>query len=369
MRLYVHWPFCVSRCSYCDFNSRVASKRFMRDYMRALLAELDLWACRLKDTDTGLRSVYLGGGTPSTLSGKEISGLLGGIAERFGMHEDAEISVEVNPATWTAEDHAAACAGGVNRVSIGVQSLHDPFLSLLGRAHDATDAIRAIRDAKSSGAASVSVDLLFGLPGMDVGLLLNTLREILETKPHHVSLYALTLSEKSPLSRAISRGEISLPDEDDVAEQYLVACEVLSMQGYEHYEISNFCMPGHHSRHNMAYWGREEYLGVGAGAHSFLGRNRFHNTSSLLAYIRAMAEGRLTPQECERIDATGELEENIMLGLRTSLGVPASIIGIESQRLEDLENRGLLRRKEGRVHLTRRGMLVSNALIAEMLPA
>jgi oxygen-independent coproporphyrinogen-3 oxidase len=369
VRLYVHWPFCVSRCAYCDFNSRVAGGRHMRDYMRALLSELDAWARLLAGRQGRLASVYLGGGTPSTLSGEEVSALIGGIAARFDIDYGAEITVEVNPATWTAGDYATACKGGVNRVSIGVQSLHDPLLRMLGRAHDAAEAISAVRDAHRGGATSVSADLLLGLPGMDVKTLLRSLRAILEEGPHHLSLYALTLSERSRLARSIRGGEYTLPDEDEVAEQYLTACEELGTAGFEHYEISNFCLPGHHSSHNMAYWQREEYLGVGAGAHSFLAGRRMHNTTSVLAYLRAAGHGRLALEGCECIDGEGAREEEIMLGLRTSRGVPDNIIGNDTRRLEELEDLGLLRHRDGSVSLTERGMLVSNLLITELLPA
>jgi putative oxygen-independent coproporphyrinogen III oxidase len=341
----------------------------MRDYMDALLAELDTWSFYLHGEDRCLDSIYLGGGTPSTLRGTEVSRLLSDVMARFELAEGVEVTVEVNPGTWAAGDFAAACSGGVDRISLGLQSLHDPFLRLLGRAHDAASAVEAVQNARRGGAASISVDLIYGLPGMNTKILLDSLEGALATGPQHVSLYALSLSEGSPLFRTLRKGRQELPAEEEVADEYLAACEVLDGAGFEHYEISNFCLPGHHSRHNLGYWIREECLGVGAGAHSLLGGCRFSNPPSLLAYMRAVLEGRMVREGWELLDPSGEREEEIMLGLRTSLGVPVSSLEVKEERLEVLEGLGLLRRAGGRVRLTRNGMLVSNAVIADLLPA
>jgi putative oxygen-independent coproporphyrinogen III oxidase len=341
----------------------------MRDYMDALLSELDAWSFFLCGEDRRLDSIYLGGGTPSTLRGAEVSGLLSDVMARFELAEGVEVTVEVNPGTWAAGDFVAACEGGANRISLGLQSLHDPFLRLLGRAHDAVSAVEAVKNARRGGAASISVDLIYGLPGMDTKILLDSLKGVLESGPQHVSLYALSLSERSPLFRALSKGRQVLPAEEEVADEYLAACEALDCAGFEHYEISNFCLPGHHSRHNLGYWIRDEYLGVGAGAHSLLGGCRFSNPPSLLAYMRAVREDRMAWVGWELLDPSDEREEEIMLGLRTSLGVPVSALEVKEERLEDLEELGLLWRAGGRVRLTRHGMLVSNAVIADLLPA
>ncbi len=352
MRLYVHWPFCVSRCAYCDFNTRVGDRRRMRLYLDALLVELDLWAGLLRLGDRPLESVYLGGGTPSTLSGPEASTLLAEVQRRFGLVEGAEVTVEVNPATWSGADFAAARAGGVGRFSIGVQSLHDPTLRVLRRAHTAAEALKAIEDARAVGASSVSADLLYGLPGMDSRMLLADLRRVFAAGVDHLSLYALTLSAATPLARSLARGDLSLPDEDETAEQYLAACEMIGAAGYEHYEISNFCLPGHRCLHNLAYWERKQYLGVGAGAHSLLGGYRLHNRTSLLSYRRELSGGRLPLEGCELIDGRGEREESIMLGLRTSRGVPEGQLAAEEGFRELLQRCGLMHWNGGRVTKT-----------------
>lgn len=369
MRLYLHWPFCLSRCAYCDFNTRVAGKEVMREYHKAIVAEIHAWSCLLAGAEGPLRSLYLGGGTPSTLSGEGVASLVGEAVSRFGIHDGAEMTVEVNPATWSRRDFADACAGGVNRFSIGMQSSDDDILRLLGRAHSSEEAANAVREALHSGADSVSVDLIYGLPGMDEGSLKRTLQEALELHSPHLSLYALTLEEKSPLARRASRGELILPDEEAVANQYMVASSLLQAAGYERYEISNFCMPGHHSRHNLAYWRREEYLGVGAGAHSLLGKCRFNNSSSLLAYMNRLRRGHMAVESAEMLAFEDEREEEIMLGLRTSHGIAQQLVRDGRGHLEELERGGFLTRRGGRVRLTTQGILVSNTVIATLLAA
>ncbi|MBC7230195.1 MAG: radical SAM family heme chaperone HemW [Actinobacteria bacterium] len=366
MRLYIHWPFCRSRCSYCDFNSRVAPGRVVDAYRRALRKELEMWAYLLEGRGGCLRSVYLGGGTPSCLSGAEVAGLLAAVTGAFGLHEEAEVTVEVNPATWSEKDFRDAVEGGVDRLSIGVQSLEDGVLRLLGRPHGAAEARRALRTALSSGARSVGADLLYGLPDPGGRAFRNSLEEVAALGIPHLSIYALTLSEEAPLARRAESGEVALPSEDAVADEYLEACEALDRRGYEHYEISNFCLPGHRCRHNLSYWRREDYLGLGAGAHSMLGGVRFWNQRSVLRYLRVLEEGRLPVAGAERVAGEEAREEMVMLGLRTARGVPERTLRRSRERLRELARAGLLALEGGRVRLTPRGMLVSNAIISEL---
>ncbi len=367
MRLYVHWPFCASRCSYCDFNSRVAERVVMYAYREALLSEAATWVRRLTREQRSLLSLYVGGGTPSTLSGEELAALIGDLLrEGFTLIPGAEITVEVNPATWSRGDFEAARAGGVNRFSVGVQSLDDGILRKLGRAHNAAQALEAVRDAQDTG-ARVSVDLLYGLPGGGQDGMERTLRAVLDMRPHHLSLYALTLEEGVPLAERVRCGEVALPDEDACAYQYLAALGLLEKYGYRQYEISNYCLPGFHSRHNLAYWKREEYLGLGAGAHSFIRGRRFHNHRSLLRYIRCGGSGSEEAEGREPLPAGEEREEEIMLGLRTTEGIQAGLLEGKGALLLEMERWGLLGRRGNRVALTPRGMLVSNAVIAELL--
>lgn len=366
MRLYVHWPFCVSRCSYCDFNTRAAGGRVVAAYAAALRKELVLWSGVLKSC--GMRSLYLGGGTPSTLRGEEIADLLTFCRRLFPLREAAEVTVEVNPATWGERDFAAALRGGVTRVSIGVQSLHDGVLRMLGRPHDAHDAIAALRAARRAGCESISLDLMFGLPEECGNHFLRDLEEALLLRPHHVSIYALEVSQRTRMGKGIFRGELHLPEDDRVAYEYREGARMLRNAGYMRYEISNFCLPGHQCRHNLAYWRREPYLGTGAAAHSLFKGWRFYNLESVLAYNRCLQDGVIPVAGVTRITEQDARSERIMLGLRTARGVPAALLK-ETKALEDLEKYGLLGREGDRVRLTEKGMLLSNPVIAEIMPS
>jgi oxygen-independent coproporphyrinogen-3 oxidase len=368
MRLYIHWPFCVSRCGYCDFNSRVADRRVMRDYRKALVREVKIWSSLLCGGGSGLQSLYLGGGTPSTLSGDEASALLQEVAGSFSLPSGAEVTIEVNPASWTNRDFARAKAGGFNRFSIGVQSLDDRVLRLLGRPHGSIQAREAVCRAMEIGGAAVSVDLLYGLPLGGCESLQNTVNEVLSWRPQHISTYALTLEEKVPLRKRLAEEGLVMPEEDEVAEQYFLIQERLEGAGYLHYEISNYCLPGYQSRHNLAYWRREDYLGVGAGAHSLLGKCRFHNTPSLLGYMSRIGQGCLAVEGCEFLDHKEEQEEEIMLGLRTREGIPETLLEGARVDLDGMERLGLLKRRAGKVALTPKGMVLCNAVLVELIP-
>jgi len=367
VRLYLHWPFCRSRCHYCDFVTRVAGAGVQRSYLRALLREMEMRACQ--SSKRGLRSVYLGGGTPSTLSGEEVGELLRRACGLFGRVGEPEVSVEVNPGTWECRDFLLAGKAGVNRVSIGIQSMDDTCLRLLGRSHDAGRGERAVRDAVRAGIPSVSVDLLCGLPVEFGHRPRLDLERVLELEPHHVSIYTLTLSARNRMGRAVAAGELHLPDEDRVAECYLQLSEMLRVAGYQHYEISNFCKPGHACRHNQAYWRREEYLGLGAGAHSFLSGRRYRNTESLLIYRRRLEDGRWPAVEMEPVEGESEYFERVMLGMRTARGIPRRLLRGKEDRLRELQAHGLIADEGGRVRLTEPGMLLCNAVIVELLGA
>lgn len=367
MRLYVHWPFCLRRCPYCDFTARTADARLMQAYASALRKELEIRAAVTR-RDGPLRSLYLGGGTPSTLSGRELGELVSLVRRLFGLRGDAEMSVEVNPATWRTEDFREAQLAGVNRVSIGAQSMDDSCLRRLGRLHASGEVRQAVRSARRAGISYISMDLLYGLPNGWGGNLRRDLERVLHLEPHHLSLYALTVHPGTPLGKAVRHGEIHLPDEDEVAEEYLEAVEILESEGYLQYEISNFSLPGYECRHNLAYWRREEYLGVGVDAHSLWRGRRFQNRDRILGYLKELERGALPVAEERRVEGEDAREERIMLGLRTSRGIPERLLG-RPGRVAEMESLGLLRREGGRVILTPRGMMLSNAVIVELLCA
>jgi oxygen-independent coproporphyrinogen-3 oxidase len=354
MRLYIHWPFCISRCAYCDFNSRLADRRTMSRYREAMNREAHFWSCLIDDSERELESVYLGGGTPSTLDGREVGHMLKELTRGFKICADAEVSIEINPATWSYDDFSEAKAGGFNRFSIGVQSLDDDVLRILGRSHSASQASRAVGHALRVGGASVGVDILYGLPLGGIDALEKTLEEVLSWRPEH-------------LRRLRGTGR-EMPTDDEVADQYLMMRERLQRAGYMQYEVSNYCLPGRHSRHNMAYWKREDYLGIGAGAHSKLCKCRLFNSPSLLRYMGSIRQGLLPVEYCELLAAEEELMEEIMLGLRTREGIPSYLLQDNDIGVRYMEDLGLLEKRGERFNLTGRGMLLSNAVIAELTP-
>ena len=340
----------------------------MQRYRTSLFREIEAWSSWLSPQDRRVDSLYIGGGTPSTISGEELGELYREAARRFQIEPGAEITVEVNPATWGRDDFKAAASYGINRFSIGIQSLDRDQLRLLGRPHSAGDALRSVGYARDAGDVVISVDLLYALPGKSGRTLMTTLDRLLESGPHHVSLYALTLERRTPLARLRANGTITLPGEDEAADQYLHALEKLESRGYQQYEISNFCLPGFRCRHNLAYWRREQYLGLGAGAHSFIANCRFNNVRSLLDYMGRINRDVSPISGWEDLDAIDGLFEEIMLGLRMSDGVPESLLSKKRNSIDILERKELLRRREGRVLLTSRGMLLSNMILRDLLP-
>ncbi len=364
MMVYVHVPFCLSKCPYCDFNSYAGAEALLPDYLRALGREMENW----RGFSPGpASSLYLGGGTPSLLSASRIGDIIDAVARNFGLAEKAEVTVEVNPATWNGSAMREATARGVNRFSLGVQALDDAVLGTLGRPHDAAAARRAVREALDGSARSVSADLIYGVPGQDAAVWNADLRELLSIGVHHVSAYALTVEDDTPLAERLARGEIILPPEAETERLYLDTCELLQQRGYRHYEISNFAQQGHACRHNRGYWERRPYLGFGAGAHSFAGGLRWWAPDGLEEYIDGVEQGTLH-YGVEVLAPEAVRGEEIMLGLRTDRGVPPEYVETATEILGIWVQEGLIRSEGDNMKLTPRGMLLSNELISTLLP-
>ncbi len=386
--IYVHIPFCRSKCAYCDFNSYARQARLIPSYVDALLREAAFWA----ETGAvgGVDTLYVGGGTPSLLPGEAAERLLAGLRRLFTVAGDAEITFEANPES-AAADHLRALRGiGVNRLSLGVQSFDDGELRLLGRIHDVATAETAFRAAREAGFESVNLDLIFGLPGQALSGWQQSLEKAVELSPEHLSLYALTLEEGTPLARRVAKGECAEPDDDEQAEMYAWSSGRLAVAGYEQYEISNWARSGHRCRHNLTYWRCEPYLGLGAGAHSYLSEWRFANVKSPRRYVSAiervgayavdsMGGPAKLPQveSAERLDAATALADAIILGLRLNDGVSLAAVGRrfgvdvgERYRGEIayLTDVGLLEAVDGRTRLTARGRLLGNEVFQRFLP-
>ena len=389
--LYVHVPFCRSKCAYCDFNSYAGQEGLIPAYVDALLREAAAWS-EAAAADT-LDTVYLGGGTPSLLPLSEMQRLMTGLRGSFTFAADAEVSLEANPESVDLPYLRGLRELGFNRLSIGVQSFDDRELRFLGRVHDAATAAAAYAAARQASFANVSLDLIFGLPGQRPAQWRRSLEKALSLEPEHLSLYALTVEEETPLAKRIAAGESRAPDDDAQAWMYAWSEEALALTGYEHYEISNWARPGRRCRHNLTYWQSDPYLGLGAGAHSYLGGCRFANEKRPESYIERVealtpSKGRadgppIDPAEMpqvtfiERLDAATALADAVILGLRLTEGI--SLEAFEQRSGTDLEERysgeiadlsalGLLERVDGFLRLTERGRLLANEAFQRFLP-
>lgn len=325
--VYLHIPFCRRKCPYCDFFSVPADHHVFSDYADLLLQQLDI---AVKDGWEGpADSVYFGGGTPSLLPPASIERLIRAIDQRLGLTADAEISLEANPGTVDLATLRALRDAGINRLSLGLQSLDDHQLHRLGRLHDRTAGLTSVELARKAGFANLSVDLMFALPGQTPDQIDRQVGDYLQLDVEHLSCYGLTAEEGTPLQRQIAAGELELPDEELYRDAFLQIDRRLGDAGYRHYEIANYARPGFECRHNLRYWERRPYLGLGAGAHSFRADgwgSRWAVAADLDRFRDDLHAGR-DPLEClEHFDRQGALSETIYLGLRTAAGISDTML-------------------------------------------
>lgn len=364
--LYVHVPLCVSKCPYCDFFSVVAPERSPQVLMD-LEAEADLVAAAFGPFD----SIYIGGGTPSSLPPDLLARLLASarrIAGQARGNGDLEFTVELNPADVDDALLEILAGAGVSRISLGVQSFDDGELSWLGRRHDPASAERAIASIRAAGFAGLGLDLLQGLPGQTGERFGRSLDRALESAPEHLSCYCLTVADKTPLGAQVARAEVRLPGEDELADLFLQTSQALTRAGYEHYEVSNFARtPGLRSRHNQKYWAREPVLGLGPGAHSFDGRCRWWNHADLDEYHEALQAGLRPAAGLEELTDEQMRLERLALGLRTADGVAMEAVGSGREaQLARIVADGLARIAGGRLRPSLRGMLVADGLARQL---
>ncbi|MFA6110720.1 MAG: radical SAM family heme chaperone HemW [Candidatus Latescibacterota bacterium] len=366
--LYLHLPFCRSRCGYCAFVSVAGRPDLWDPYLDALVTELAMARERLgpRTVDT----VYLGGGTPTLLGERRLGRLLEAVAAGFRMTADAEVTVEANPGTVDAAGLSALRQLGCNRLSLGVQSFHDAELVALGRTHGAAQALTACGDARLAGFDNLSLDLIFSIPGATLETWSSTLDQALDQEPEHLSVYGLTVEEGTALAAQVREGQVPPVDEDLDARLFAVTGERLGEAGYEQYEVSNYARPGRRSRHNWGYWTGAEYLGVGVSAHTFLAGRRSWNTDRLVEYLDRIGQGRSPESGGEVIDRATARRERIWLGLRTDRGL--ALTPDERQRLaaaervRQLTGAGYLELGSDRLTLTRSGLAVADALGLEV---
>lgn len=380
MLLYIHVPFCRTKCRYCAFHSvslgrsaEAAQTESFRNYVDTLLMELALWGDRFGGAPVS--SVFFGGGTPSLLPPKIVGLLLDRIAKIFDLSPAAEITLEANPESLRGKAQIRDfLKTGVNRLSIGLQSLDEEYLRLLGRAHKAQDSLRAVHAARDAGAANINVDLIWGLPSQGVRHWLNTLKEVSRMKPDHISAYGLTLEEGTPLERDCAEGLLTLPIERDQSVMFMEGAALLESLGYLHYEISNFARMGFQCRHNMGYWEGEDYLGLGPSATSTMQGRRWTNPPDQGAWTLAV-NARNLDAEAELLTPELRVLELIMLRLRTARGMRVKaykeLTGRDFLRdhrrlVHALHENGLIRIRDGYLRLTRSGMLVSNSILGNL---
>ena len=369
MLLYIHVPFCRRKCRYCAFYSEPVDAEGLVLWSEALVADMRRRAEALEHPRVS--TVFFGGGTPSLVSPAVLARILDTAAECFALDGDAEISMEANPDSVNASRAAGFRAAGINRVSLGVQALDDALLAAVGRVHDRAGALAAYDALRGAKFDNVGLDFIWGLPGETPEGWKAQLAEAAALGPEHLSCYGLTLEEGTPLFR--ERDSLRLPGEDEAASMYEVGGNLLEAAGYGQYEISNYARPGRECRHNLGYWRGEEYLGLGPAAVSFLGGCRITQPADLGEWLSSVREGREAGTS-ERPGFVEQAEELVMLRLRTARGLELdayrSLTGrdfAEDNRalLEELVRRNMARLEQGRFYLTRRGMLVSNAVIEQ----
>ena len=370
--LYVHVPFCTSVCPYCDFAVTIAGEERRREYVEAVLCEADHY----RDVHWRFETLYLGGGTPSSLEPDLLSPLVEGVREALGVPDSARLFLEVNPEDVTADRIAAWRSLGVQTVSLGLQALDDPTLCFLGRRHDAATGRAATRRLLEAGFETVSVDLIYGLAGQDTAGWRRVLDEAVGLGPHHLSCYQLTVEDGTLFGRRRQRGARLTTDEETQAELFLLTHRMLADAGYAAYEVSNFARSeDHRSLHNSRYWDHTPYLGLGPSAHSFDGRRRWWNHRLLRRYCRELTGGRM-PVEGDEVLGDGSLAlEEVMLGLRTPSGVDVRrlerrhqvrLVEDNRETLKRWTDAGLVRLGGGRLRPTLDGMAVAEALAAAL---
>lgn len=372
--LYLHVPFCMKKCKYCDFLSWAGSEEEQETYVQGLLKEIESYREFAKGYKVS--TVFLGGGTPSILSGEQIERILGAVSDVFMMDKHAEITLEMNPGTVTEEKLRSYKKAGINRLSIGLQSVKNENLKLLGRIHIYEEFLQSYELARQEGFKNISVDLISSLPGQTLESWKEELQEIVRLNPEHVSVYQLILEEGTPFYETYADHPELLPDEEVSREIYLSTGRILSEAGYEQYEISNYAKPGQESRHNLKYWDRADYLGLGLGAASMVRNIRMTNTRDLKTYLGHCSQPKTMREDVQFLEEPRQMEEFMFLGLRKTRGVSRKefhrVFGRDMDMVYEktlakcLEN-GMLKEHKDRVFLSEEGVLVSNLVLSEFL--
>ena len=370
MELYVHIPFCIRKCQYCDFLSGPSDKAARKAYVQALLREIRSYAGRVLP---GVTSVFIGGGTPSVLETEYIREIMEAVFHTFHVEKDAEITIEVNPGTAGKEKFTAYRECGINRLSMGLQSTEPELLRILGRIHTWEEFLEGYQEARQSGFQNINVDLMFALPSQTEELWKESLRKVAGLNPEHISAYSLIIEEGTPFGEKEPEG---LPDEDTEYRMYEDTACILGEYGYHQYEISNYARDGYECRHNVGYWNRTEYLGLGLGAASLYENRRFYNTRDMKEYLAYSGETQKIHKEVTSLSQADRMEEFMYLGLRMTEGVfeeefqkqfGCRMDSVYGNILEKYKEEGFLQKKGPFWSFTRKGIHVSNYILADFL--
>lgn len=378
--IYIHVPFCAARCGYCDFNTYTPAELGGANpdgWLAALREELALAADRLGSTRqpdvagraaAAVDTVFVGGGTPSLLGGPGLASVLDAVRDHFTLAADAEVTTEANPESTSPRLFEHLRTAGFTRVSLGLQSVAPHVLAVLDRVHSPGRALDAARDARAAGFEHVNLDLIYGTPGETDADLLRSVDAAVEARVDHVSAYALVVEDGTALARRVRRGEISAPDDDELAHRYESIDARLSAAGLSWYEVSNWCLPGGECRHNIGYWNGGQWWGAGPGAHGYVGTTRWWNVKHPNTYAQALADGLLPVADFERLDSSALHTEAVMLGVRLRDGLPvATLTEGERHRAQTVVDDGLLTRDGDRLILTDPGRLLADAVVRTLL--
>ncbi|MFV0560901.1 MAG: radical SAM family heme chaperone HemW [Enterococcus sp.] len=371
---YIHIPFCEHICYYCDFNKVFLEGQPVDEYIDQLLHEIDLTLETHPVQD--IETLYIGGGTPTSLSAEQLDRLLQGVRERLPFSTKNEFTVEGNPGDVTLDKLNVLKNYGVNRLSMGVQTFDDRLLKKIGRKHTAADVYHTISLLEQADFSNITIDLIYALPGQSLESYRDTLQRALALDLPHYALYSLILENKTMFMNWVRQGRMTLPEEELESQMFEETIEAMEKSGHRHYEISNFGKPGYESKHNLMYWNNENYFGFGAGASGYLGDTRYQNYGPIQHYLRPLREGKLPTRTQEILTKKDRIEEEMFLGLRKSQGVrkqeffekyQLELDALYEQPIQELTKKGLLVNEKEKIHLTKKGVFLGNEVFREFL--
>lgn len=376
--IYIHIPFCKQKCYYCDFISYANKEEKVKEYIESLQKEIELELDRYKNEEYEITTIYIGGGTPSFIDALYIERIINTIKQNYKLHENPEITIEVNPGTINEEKIRKYKDIGINRISIGLQTTKDNLLKQIGRIHTYEEFLNCYQIVQKVGIDNINVDLMLGLPNQTLEDLKESLREVINLKPNHISLYSLILEENTVLEKQVSENELELPSEDIERKMYWETKKILEQNGYIHYEISNFSKKGYESKHNLNCWNQKEYLGFGVAAHSYIKNKRYCNTNNIEEYIKNVQNGKILSNRtiCEIQNKIEEQKEYMLLGLRKIQGIDIqefknkfidNPIYIFHKELEKLVKEELIEVDLNQIKLTSKGLDFANLVWEEFV--